>query len=269
MNVCRLRMIRLTASPAATKSRPPESRAAICMRVTQPVFGSRSTRRSPPATPNVSPARRTKAVSHGVVSIPHVRHGKESVAIVARSGDVGRLTRTILRSHAPRAVAHADAVDRNLLTVQHEFSGHAAELVEVVCIAERGTNRGKRLRRHHAFELQARLQPIAVVVAERVTHARFEHSNRNAGRQLAVVEILIVRQLQRRVVRRIQCFPRQVCAHRPRAMRRRPPCRCSAAPSCTTIRRAVAADDETRTTPFQWPTRRRPSLRNGSDRRAR
>ena len=53
---------------------------------------------------------------------------------------------------------------------------------------------------------------MIIVEAERIRFTGFDHAERNAGWQFGIREILLARQLQRGVVRRVQHFPRQVRA---------------------------------------------------------
>ena len=96
--------------------------------------------------------------------------------------------------------------------MQDQLAADPPELIEVMRAAEGRADRGQGLRRHHPFEAQIGLQTIAVVVAERIAVAGFEHLDRDSGGQAAIVEVLIARQLERRIVRRVEHVPGQIRA---------------------------------------------------------
>src|SRR5687767_2002295 len=59
-----------------------------------------------------------KAVSHEVAFRAHVGHGQEAMVRAGGPGHIGGLARPVLGARAPGTVAHADAIDREALTMQ-------------------------------------------------------------------------------------------------------------------------------------------------------
>src|SRR4030095_7426264 len=65
-------------------------------------------------------------------------------------------------------------------------------------------------RPQHAVESKVCTKPIAVVISERIRAPGFDCLDRDTGRELAVVEILITRNTKRAVIRRVEHLPGQI-----------------------------------------------------------
>ncbi len=151
-----------------------------------------------------------EAIGDALLAALPARHGEEGVIRGGDAGDIGAFLRPVLGPRSPGAVARRQAVYGDALAEQRQLPRDAAELVEVAGRPERRAGPAQRTRRHHPIEAQVHPAAVPIHEAQRITHARLQHPDRDASGQGDVLQVLVPRQAQGGVVRRVRHLPGQV-----------------------------------------------------------